>query len=584
MPTSFRPRFDLLRHLMVAVVLLTVGFPALAEQIRLDGRSNVDLWPAITVMSDPTGSLSAEQVALTPERFSAPGGTTKNLGRRTEAVWLRAAVVVEEVAVEHRVLAIDYPPLNRIDLYVLRNGQVQSHQRMGNELRQSERAVASRIHAAPLVLSAGEYEILLRVDTTSTYVLPVSIKTVAAFVGDEADVHLTQGILVGLALGMLLYSLANWVNLRDSVFLDYALLLIGNSMFGLAYFGLGAHYFWPDTPEISVELAPMGVMLAVMAGTRFIRTTLRVREISRLIDLILQASAAAALLGLFGLLFDLMEYRTAQALVTVLGLTVLVIALPVAALCMRRGNEDALFVFLGWGAYAFGSLTLAGIVRGLVEPSFWTQHLYPIAIMFEMSAWMAVLSNRVKSIHQHADRARVENDTLRNLAHTDMLTGLPNRRGLNDHLKVKLHNTSPDKLCAVYMMDLDGFKPVNDQYGHDAGDTLLVAVGKRLTVNLRSEDVVARLGGDEFVAVVSGLPDEAAARALGQKLLAAIDEPFVVDGQHCKIGLTIGYALAPIDGQTADELLKRADTAMYAGKHQGRNQVQRGSRASVQFA
>ena len=133
----------------------------------------------------------------------------------------------------------------------------------------------------------------------------------------------------------------------------------------------------------------------------------------------------------------------------------------------------------------------------------------------------------------------------------------------------------------MYLLDLDGFKPINDRWGHDIGDALLVAVGQRLKSHLRGGDVVARLGGDEFVVLAGNLSDEASALALGQKLLTTFDAPFDAAGQSCEVGLTIGYALAPQDGISADELIKRADAAMYAGKQAGRRCVQRGGRSLV---
>jgi diguanylate cyclase (GGDEF)-like protein len=182
---------------------------------------------------------------------------------------------------------------------------------------------------------------------------------------------------------------------------------------------------------------------------------------------------------------------------------------------------------------------------------------------------MAVLGLRVQTIHRNADRTRVESETLRALAHTDALTGLPNRRGLHGHLRLALAQCGAQRLLAVFLLDLDSFKPVNDRWGHDVGDALLVAVGERLQAQMRGTDLVARLGGDEFVVLAGGLADAEAALALGAKMLAAFDLPFDAADQRCQVGITIGYALAPADGEDADDLLKRADAAMYAGKAAG---------------
>lgn len=173
---------------------------------------------------------------------------------------------------------------------------------------------------------------------------------------------------------------------------------------------------------------------------------------------------------------------------------------------------------------------------------------------------------------------------MHSLAQSDPLTGLPNRRGLEAVLARSLAQAGPQRVAAVYLLDLDGFKQVNDRLGHDAGDALLVAVARRLRTCVRASDTVARLGGDEFVVVAEGLAGEDDAAALGRKLLEATDAPFDVAGAACHVGLTIGYALAPVDGGDGAVLLKAADAAMYAGKQAGRRQVRRNADAEERAA
>ena len=556
-----------------------LGSAAAAAPLVLDERPSIAVWPATTVLLDPADEYSIEQLAGQPQRFAAHPGTPGNLGRAAQTVWLRVPLQVPAGAGVRRVLDIDYPALNQVDLWVLTAGQVQSHQRMGNELRLDERPLPTRTHAASLDLPPGEHELLLRVHTISSMVLPITLRTTQAFMAHESLAQLVQGVIIGLALSMLLYSLSHWFSLRDGVFLDYALLLGANTVFTLSYFGIGALYLWPDWPQLSMQVAPMAVMVAVVAGTRFMLSTLAVNEISRAIALSMRVCGAMAALALVATLVGLFDYRSAQAVVTVLGLTAIATVLPVAYLRARRGERVAKYILFGWAFYTVGALTVAGLLRGFIEPSFFVQHLYPLSMMVEMAAWMAVLGLRVQAIHRNADRARVETETLRTLAQTDALTGLPNRRGLQEHLARALPHANPQQLVAVYLLDLDGFKPINDRYGHDVGDALLVAVGQRLQAQVRGTDVVARLGGDEFVVLATGLADEATAQAVGQKLLATASTAFDVVGQRCEVGLTVGYALAPLDACTADELLKRADAAMYAGKQAGCRLVQRGGRS-----
>jgi diguanylate cyclase (GGDEF)-like protein len=154
---------------------------------------------------------------------------------------------------------------------------------------------------------------------------------------------------------------------------------------------------------------------------------------------------------------------------------------------------------------------------------------------------------------------------------TDELTGLPNRRRWAAQVEQALAQDLPGECRAVVMFDLDGFKQVNDRWGHDIGDELLVAVGQRLQSNLRGSDVVARLGGDEFVVTAAGLADEGQARDLGAKLVEAFRTPFALSGERrIEVGLTIGYVLVPLDGLDPVSLLRQADAAMYAGKQRGK--------------
>jgi len=227
-----------------------------------------------------------------------------------------------------------------------------------------------------------------------------------------------------------------------------------------------------------------------------------------------------------------------------------------------------------------GIVVMVALLRGHVAANWWTQHAFEFGMLAEMVMWQRVLAVRQEQSRHAAAQADREREALRSLAHTDPLTGLPNRRGLQLELADALLRAGGERLLGVFLLDLDGFKDVNDRFGHDAGDELLKQAAQRLRAPLRHRDVVARLGGDEFVVMATDLPGDEEARRLGHKLLDAFSRPFVVRGEPCRVGLTVGYALAPLDGHDADSLLKRADAAMYAGKQAGKHTLRRGQ-ASV---
>jgi diguanylate cyclase (GGDEF)-like protein/PAS domain S-box-containing protein len=161
---------------------------------------------------------------------------------------------------------------------------------------------------------------------------------------------------------------------------------------------------------------------------------------------------------------------------------------------------------------------------------------------------------------------------LEHVAHFDALTGLPNRLLLADRMHQSIARTHRgDTFLAVCYLDLDGFKPINDRLGHEAGDRVLAEVARRLDGCLRGGDTVARLGGDEFVLLLSGLQRHDEYEVTLNRVLDEIRSPLTIDGHEFGISASIGVVLCPRDGKDQDELLRMADQAMYAAKQAGRN-------------
>jgi diguanylate cyclase (GGDEF)-like protein/PAS domain S-box-containing protein len=158
------------------------------------------------------------------------------------------------------------------------------------------------------------------------------------------------------------------------------------------------------------------------------------------------------------------------------------------------------------------------------------------------------------------------------LAWNDSLTGLPNRANFNDALEA-LCKDIDGKLHAVLFIDLDGFKPINDTLGHDAGDEALRVIAGRLRNELAASDFVARLGGDEFVAIARDLPGPEAATAIAERLLDAVCRPMTLLGKPGRLCASIGIALLPEHGTSADAILTAADNAMYAAKRAGKGRA-----------
>jgi diguanylate cyclase (GGDEF)-like protein len=162
---------------------------------------------------------------------------------------------------------------------------------------------------------------------------------------------------------------------------------------------------------------------------------------------------------------------------------------------------------------------------------------------------------------------------LEHIAHYDALTKLPNRLLMADRMRqAKVQARRRGKQLAVVYLDLDGFKAVNDRFGHQMGDRLLMVVADRMKQVLREGDTIARLGGDEFVALLADLTDRAAADDILVRLLGAASQPVQIDDLRLQVSASIGVTFYPQAEEVAeDQLLRQADQAMYQAKLAGKN-------------
>lgn len=178
----------------------------------------------------------------------------------------------------------------------------------------------------------------------------------------------------------------------------------------------------------------------------------------------------------------------------------------------------------------------------------------------------------IAQVEDITERKEIE-DKIRQLAYYDSLTNLPNRRLLLDRLTQAINTAKRHHhILAILFIDLDNFKTVNDALGHDVGDELLKSFAVRLESELRTIDTVARISGDEFVIILNEVSNQHNVSMITEKIIKRMKKSFLVLGHELKIGCSIGVAIFPQDGNKISDLMKKADTAMYAAKESGKNQ------------
>ncbi|WP_162806540.1 putative bifunctional diguanylate cyclase/phosphodiesterase [Sphingosinicella terrae] len=176
-----------------------------------------------------------------------------------------------------------------------------------------------------------------------------------------------------------------------------------------------------------------------------------------------------------------------------------------------------------------------------------------------------------RGVGQDITEVRKTQERLTNLANMDVLSGLPNRGRVRQLLGEALSGSSGGSTpCAIMFLDLDGFKPVNDTFGHPKGDAVLKSVSQRLVREVGSFGHVGRMGGDEFAIVIKDAQSRRSVETLAERVIASIAEPYHLDKAEIRIGVSIGCAFGPVDGQTVDDLIQKADLALYQAKAKGR--------------
>lgn len=246
--------------------------------------------------------------------------------------------------------------------------------------------------------------------------------------------------------------------------------------------------------------------------------------------------------------------------------------------------RELLRIILLWGSF----LALLFAVLGWLLSGYFTRPLRQIAEAadrlsagetseipdFKGTRELELLSQSLRRMVDSLTHQQTALGVMENLAHHDPLTGLPNRVALEKYLpRAQQRSQASQNSLALLYLDLDGFKPVNDQFGHAAGDQLLREMAVRLRSCLREGDLVARLGGDEFLMVLQVPSSDALQQAqlIAERALKTLGEPVALDQRFAQVGCSIGGALWPLDSSNLSEVLELADQALYRAKHAGKN-------------
>jgi two-component system, sensor histidine kinase and response regulator len=412
--------------LMLAAVL--PASPAAAQaaspSVLLDERSGThDAWPAVTILKDPGGALTAAQAVAAAARFRKPQSAYATLGvNKGTVVWVRIPVTVPPDGNGEWTLHIDYSQINRVDVFAATDGVLHSHTVTGNLQPVVAPAGGGRTPAAALRLKPGmDHVVLLRVENIGSMILPIHFSKASVYHASALAEQMLQGMLIGLSLCLLLYSLAQWANLREPLFGKYSLLIAGTTLFSVEFFGLGSQYIWRDNVWMTLHAGGLFALMASCGAYLFVEQALARPGVDRIFSRLMKAGAALAALFALAYGLDAISVDVLVIVVSTLGLMPMLLGLPGAFMRARRGDTVGIYFLAGWAASFLSSVVLSQVIGGKLAANFWTMHALQFGNAFDMVVFMRILGLRTKAMQSAMLRAeaatRMKSDFLANMSH-----------------------------------------------------------------------------------------------------------------------------------------------------------------------
>ena len=363
---AWRARVITVCALLIATLLAALPAHAAASlpaplTLR-DGVAINEAWPSVTLLFDDKKTMTIADAMAARSQFTLPASPYATLGVRTDAAWLRVPMAVVAASDGHWVLDIDYPPLNDIEVFLIQNDVVLQRAKLGSLQRFESRPLLSRSHSVPLELKSGQaYELMIRVETRGAMILPITLEKQNTFHSTAVAEQMVQGLLVGVALCLLMYSLGQWVNSREPLFLKYALLVSGSLLFTLLLMGVGSQYVWTNNFWLEQHMSGLSSAMAIGGTFLFLEESLREQGRSPWFPRIRKVGAVLALvLGLVYAL-DLIDTRVLSIIITVFGPMPSLICMPRFIERVRRGEAVGIYLLLAWTAYMVAVITITAV-------------------------------------------------------------------------------------------------------------------------------------------------------------------------------------------------------------------------------
>lgn len=595
-----------LRGVLSVMAFLASGAAAAAvDTTELDGPLNVV--PYMDVLPDGQGRDLARIRAEPPGHWrSADGDDALNFSFDEDAWWVRLRLTNPSDIPVQRLFEVATPLQDNVELHVVKQREVVASHLTGNRRPFGSRPVHHRHFVFPVELAPdSEVTLYLRLDTHDGLheAVPLTLWTYGDFNESSQQSQLIYGLYYGALLAMLLYNALIFSSTREPMYLHYVVYLGAFFVWNFTFRGFALQYWWPDWPTLNSQLVPLTSIAIYLGLALFTVTYLNTREWAPRLHRGIVGFGALILVLIVPAVLD--WYALTFALMVPLAVVFLLYLMVVAAVLMRRGSRPARFYLLAWGVLMAGAVLYYLQLAGVLPANALTNNALQIGSALEFMLLALGLADKINTLkaenlaakhriveqqREHADRLertvkertgelRAVNQQLADMAVTDELTGLYNRRRFNEELERAVDAARrTGHMLAFCMVDVDAFKAYNDQYGHEAGDHALVALADAVRTQLRRpQDRIFRVGGEEFGILLQTDDCESARRFLEEVRQSIVDRaiPHEASTDGC---LTASFGLYCHQGgpdlPDATTIYQLADEALYAAKRGGRNRVE----------
>lgn len=558
----------------------TAGAAAQTEAVGVTpGRPVMEIAPHAEYLLDKTDSLQYTDILSNHLPFQRHTKSSFQFSFTRATLWMKCRIAPASFETEtpdkRLFLAFDNSALGSVTLWIpiVKDGKSETLQLAGGWLENGRRGEFSYLYPVFILPESidSSRPVVVRVATPYALQFRATLYTADAFREYSFIVFLLIGFFVGILIAMILYNLVLYLFMRDKHYIYYILYVLFLLLWQGALFGL-VRYFWPALGYLMLSyiavFAALMMFFAVIFAVVFLKTSQTAPRHDKLLK------GLAAFMMIIVVLVFLRQLWIGNLLAYLSGQAAAIVLFTSALSALRSGFKPALYYLIAVAVFLATVIIFIFKFYGLVPNNTLTMHIVIFGSAAEAILLSIALGYRIRMLREEEQVLRERERNLQAISITDELTGLFNRRFLNASLLKKTAAARRSgKGLSLLMMDVDHFKNFNDTYGHPEGDKVLVALGRLLLQMLREEDIACRYGGEEFVVILDNA-DLKIALDTAQRIRTGFENLPFRPGTKNDISVTVSIGAAEFKPEESpDELLFRADQAMYQAKQTGRNRV-----------